>query len=121
MGCFEFGCGPGNHAARETGGKSQEAREVPGFGSIHIGVYVFLSGRALRRVPEAERTELGRAVFMLILALLAAVFVLQVLSALGLVYAGSSAPVLVALVGLLAFSGFQFVRLLRMFGGRPDQ
>ncbi len=75
---------------------------------------ILLSSRGLRRVPKHERTEIIPSVLFIIQAIIAAVFILQILSAAGIAYAGQSAPVLVALVWLLGFSAFQFVRLLRM-------
>ena len=56
----------------------------------------------------------------LIVVIMAAVFVLQVLCAAGIAYAGEPGPVLVGLVRLLGFSAFQFIRLLRMLHARSD-
>jgi hypothetical protein len=51
----------------------------------------------------------------------AAVLALQVLCAAGVAYAGSSAPMLVGLVYLLAFASFQFVRLLQRLDIEPER
>lgn len=71
-------------------------------------------GRGLRRLPEREKVEISPPGRALILAIIVAVLVLQLTAAAGVTYVGESAPVLVGLVWLLAFSAFQFVRLLQM-------
>ncbi len=91
-----------------------------GFIAAYLAAVVVLSNRSLHRLPEGQRDEISPWVLALILVIMAAVFVLQVLCAAGIAYAGEPGPVLVALVWLLGFSAFQFIRLLRMLHARSD-
>jgi hypothetical protein len=89
-------------------------RASSGLLALYLAVSLAWSAQALRSLPEAERPEIIPWMLNLIIAANISVFVLQVLCAAGIAYSGESAPVLVALVWLLAFSAFQFLRLLRM-------
>jgi hypothetical protein len=89
-------------------------RASSGLLALYLAVSLAWSAQALRSLPEAERPEIIPWMLNLIIAANISEFVLQVLCAAGIAYSGESAPVLVALVWLLAFSAFQFLRLLRM-------
>jgi hypothetical protein len=82
--------------------------------AAYLAVTVVLSSGRLRRLPGGQRAEIIPWVLMLLLAIMTAVFVLQILCAAGIAYSGEPGPVLVGLVWLLAFAAFQFLRLLRM-------
>ena len=73
---------------------------------------VFARGRSIRQLPQDQQVEIQRPVLGALFVIHAAVFLLLVANALGVAYSGESAPFLVALVWLLAFAAFQFVRLL---------
>ena len=72
----------------------------------------FVRGLSIRRLPQDEQVEIHRPVLGALVAIQAAVFSLLIANALGVAYSGESGPFLVGLVWLLAFSAFQFVRLL---------
>jgi hypothetical protein len=91
-----------------------------GFIAAYLAAAVLLSNRGIRHLPGGQRDEIIPWVLTLILVIMAAVFVLQVLCAAGIAYAGEPGPVLVGLVWLLGFSAFQFIRLLRMLRAGGD-
>jgi hypothetical protein len=93
-------------------------RASSGLVALYLAAALAWSAQGLRGLPEAERSEIIPWMLSLILATNIGVFALQVLCAAGIAYSGESAPVLVALVWLLAFSAFQFLRLLRMLQPR---
>ena len=104
-------------------GASESAtwRISSGLMAVYFGGALFVSRSAIRNLPETEGSEIVPWILSLILMLNAAVLVLQVLCAAGVAYAGSSAPMLVGLVYLLAFASFQFVRLLQRLDIESEQ
>ena len=85
-----------------------------------ILLIVFARGRAILQLPEVEQLEISRPALGALAAIQAATFVLLVANATGFAYSGESGPFLVGLVWLLAFSAFQFVRLLLMLHARGE-
>ena len=86
--------------------------------SLAIAAFILLtaglSRRRMAEIPADEMEEIIPLVLRSVVLTALMVSVLQLMNAVGLVYDGESGPVLLALVWLLAFSGFQFVRLLKM-------
>jgi hypothetical protein len=81
---------------------------------------VLARGREIRQLPELEQVEISRPALGVLVAIQAATFALLVANATGIAYPGESGPFLVGLVSLLAFSAFQFVRLLLLLHTRGE-
>jgi len=85
-----------------------------------IILIVLARARAIRQLPEVEQVEISRPFLGALGATLAATVALLVANATGVAYPGESGPFLVGLVSLLAFSAFQFVRLLLLLHTRGE-
>jgi hypothetical protein len=95
-------------------------RSSSGLMAGYMIVATLASSRAMRRVPEQQRVEIAPPALAALLSIILAVTALLVSNAIGIAYAGKSGPVIVGLVYLLAFSVFQFVRLLHMLKGNGE-
>ena len=85
-----------------------------------ILVFVFARVRAIRQLPEVEQGEISRRALGVLGASRAATLALLVANATDVAYSGESGPCLAGLVYLLAFSAFQFVRLLLLLHTRGE-
>jgi hypothetical protein len=91
-----------------------------GFLAAYILIAALRSVREVPRLPDHQRVEISPPVLTAILFILTAVVALLAANAMGVAYVGESGPVIVALVWLLAFSMFQFVRLLLTLKSRDE-